>query len=402
MQIFAPQKIIPLGLASLGDSWLSETIFLEGDEYFNALLSAISNARTRVFLESYIFENEHLGMKVLTELQSAHKRGVDVRLLVDGVGSSQWISSGIFSQPQFNFEVRVYHPLPWQIFPGLVSPRGPGVTWLGRLFAYANSRNHRKVCIIDDAQAFVGSFNVSDVHLRSVFADKAWHDVGVCVRGSPVEVLVAAFQKSWRRSWKMQNHHALKPAFEFPKNKQFEQSTLVIRNDGRALRHKALSRRLRMMRQAKKRLWLANAYFVPSGSVLRALTSAAQRGVDVRLLLPQSSDVSFMPWVARAFYAQLVAQGVKVYEYEPRILHAKVMLIDNFATIGSSNLNHRSLLHDSELDVIVSTRQSVEHLQKMFERDFAEARKVNPQMSEIRNLWQKWIVKLLLYFRHML
>ncbi|MEY4066182.1 MAG: hypothetical protein RIR26_2390 [Pseudomonadota bacterium] len=385
-----------------GPAWAEERLFIDGDRYFLSLLEAISRARSSIFMETYIFENDILGERVLAALQAAAERGVDVRLLVDGVGSAGWISESFASKGRVGFEVRVYHPLPWQLLSPWGWSQGPAMSLVLKLFSYANSRNHRKTTLIDGTIAFLGSLNVSDVHFEEARGRSRWHDVGVSVAGDGCMSLTDAFLRAWRRGWKVGGKGQLRPALPLTSLPEKVLHSLVIRNDGRRLRHKALARRLRQIRQARHRVWIANAYFVPSGPLLRALVAAARRGVDVRLLLPASSDVSFMPWVARAFYSTLLKHGVRLFEYQPRILHAKVTLLDEHATVGSSNLNHRSLLHDLEVDVVLRDEALLQDLQKMFEQDFLQSREIQSSVSHPSSLWKNVVVRLLLYFRYVL
>ena len=156
------------------------------------------------------------------------------------------------------------------------------------------------------------------------------------------------------------------------------------------------------MSDAKERIWIANAYFVPSRGVQRALMKAASRGVDVRILLTAESDVQFMPWIARTHYAALMRSGIRLFEYQPRILHSKVIYIDDFVIIGSSNLNHRSLLHDLELDVFAQELETVQRVHKMFEEDFIESVEVESGSLAQLSFWQEIAVKVLFYFRRVL
>lgn len=385
-----------------GPAWEEEKLFIDGDSYFSFLLEAIAHARSSIFMETYIFENDLMGERILTALRAASDRGVDVRLLVDGVGSADWISESFSSTGKMGFEIRVYHPLPWQLLSPLRWSQGPAMTLVLKLFSYANSRNHRKSTIIDERIAFLGSLNVSDVHFAEVRGNSRWHDVGVRVTGEGCTSLTDAFLRAWRRAWKVGPQGQLRPALPFKAASEKVLHPLVIRNDGRRLRHRALAHRLRQIRQARHRVWIANAYFVPSGPLLRALVAAARRGVDVRLLLPASSDVSFMPWVARAFYSTLLRDGVRLFEYQPRILHAKVTLLDEHATVGSSNLNHRSLLHDLEVDVVLRDEVLLSDVQKMFEQDFLQSQEIRKTVPHPSSLWKDLLVRVLLCFRHVL
>ncbi|KZZ13905.1 hypothetical protein A3758_28475 [Oleiphilus sp. HI0118] len=124
---------------------------------------------------------------------------------------------------------------------------------------------------------------------------------------------------------------------------------------------------------AKQRILITNAYFVPENTLLRALVGAAKKGVRVSIILPEESDVFFMPWVAAYFYRVLLSAGAKIYEYTPAMLHAKTIVIDDWCTIGSSNLNHRSFRHDLEVDYIVQTDDARAQLLQDFESDIAQS-----------------------------
>lgn len=382
--------------------WDSEQIYCDGDEYFSAVLSSIESARESVFVESYIFDSDTLGKRLVDALQAARGRGVEVRVLIDGVGSANFISRTLSAVRRSGLEIRVHHPLPWQIVPNFLFAKGLGLRAFLRVFSLANSRNHRKLIVIDGQTAFVGSLNVSEVHLAEVLNSHSWHDVGVRLQGELCSLLNLIFQKTWNKSWRSTASGFLKPQLPLRRRIPIPESPFIIRNDGRKLRHQALSERLQMIRGARRRVWIANAYFVPGGQLLRSLMAAARRGVDVRILLPQISDVHFMPWVSRAFYESLIRHGVRVYEYTPRVLHAKVMLTDESAWIGSSNLNHRSLLHDLELDVVLNSDASLRRLDEIFTADFNLSHEIDKLSGAGQPFLQRMAVGLLLYFRHLL
>lgn len=382
--------------------WMTESLFVDGDDYFSEVFSSIQKAQHSIYLESYIFESDSLGRRLMRALLDAQNRGVDVKLLIDGVGSANFIAMTLRDTHYSGLDIRVYHPLPWQIPPHFAVGKPSGLRTLLRFFSYANSRNHRKVIVIDNSTAFVGSLNVSDFHCAEFLGQNAWHDYGVKVQGVLCQVLNSAFLKIWKSGWRLTEQGFLKPPIPLQGSSIIPDSQFIVRNDGAKLRHKALNRRLLAIRQAKRRIWIANAYFVPAGQLLRALMAAAKRGIDVRILLPTISDVRFMPWVSRAFYESLIKYGVKVYEYGPRVLHAKAMLVDDHCWIGSANLNHRSLLHDYELDVILSSPGVVQKLEKNFREDFLKSRLID-KISTYRQPWfQRLAVNILLYFRHLL
>lgn len=382
--------------------WAKERIFCDGDAYFSEIIAAIKLAKKTVFLESYIFEYDSLGKRIIDALLVAKNNGVEVKVLIDGVGSANFISRSMNDVRSDGLEIRVHHPLPWQIVPQMNLMNGFGIGTVLKFFSYTNSRNHRKMVVIDGALAFVGSLNVSEVHLLEFLRKNAWHDVGAAVSGGDCQLLDLVFLKVWNKAWRTGHHGVLKPSLRFAALPRLLQSPLVVRNDGRRLRRDAFARRLDTIRSARNRVWIANAYFVPSGQFLRALMAAARRGVDVRVLLPRISDIHFMPWVARAFYESLIRHGVRVFEFSPRVLHAKVMLSDDFLWVGSSNLNHRSLLHDLELDVVLSSVGVIQRAEEIFLNDFLNSQEVDKLSPPGHTILQRVAVRLLLYFRRLL
>lgn len=395
----------PVGSSGAQDQpagWLSEVLLIDGEEYFSALLHDIHLAQRSIFVETYILEGGHVTARILDALSIAARRGVRVCLLVDGVGSADWISNTLASRRLPPFEVRVYHPLPWQALPQFI---GIGASYFKKiidLMGIVNRRDHKKMVLIDERVAFIGSINLSDVHIQADERRAGWHDVAIRVESTDCEELKELFFATWYRSWRMCSSDGLSPPLRKTFLMRRKHHSLILRNDTRFVRFKAYSGRLKMMARAKERIWIANAYFVPSRGVQRALMRAAARGVDVRILLTAQSDVQFMPWVARTYYAALIRCGVRLFEYQPKILHSKLIYIDDFAIIGSSNLNHRSLLHDLELDVFAQEIVTVQRIHRMFEEDFLKSSEIEVETLTQLPFWQEIVVRVLLSFRRVL
>lgn len=382
--------------------WLSEMLLIDGEEYFSALLHQIQIAEKSIYIETYILEKGVVTTQLFDALGRAVRRGVRVCLLVDGIGSAHWIANTL-SQLQFPpFEVRVFHPLPWQILPQLNKLRLSAFSKLSDLIGVVNRRDHRKMVLIDEKVAFVGSLNWSDVHWNSQNPDASWHDVAIRVESEDCESLKELFLGTWYRSWRICEEQGLRPPSRKAFRSRRKPHPMILRNDYRFIRFRAYSWRLKQIASAQTRVWIANAYFVPSRGMLRALMRAASRGVDVRILLTAESDVHFMPWIARTYYAALSRSGVRLFEYQPRILHSKVIFIDDYAIIGSSNLNHRSLLHDLELDVLVKEFETVRRIHRMFEDDFLDSVEMESESLSQISFWQELVVKVLLNFRQIL
>lgn len=365
-----------------------------GDEYFAALERAVQGARRIIELEMYMFAYDRLGQQVLDWLGAAVQRGVEVRLIIDGIGSSSWLQQIRERARHLGIKLRVFHELPWsRWWRGKRSERSRRS--LSRTLQRINNRNHRKVCIIDSQQAFVGSMNVIECHCAALVGAKAWRDSGVCVIGPEVGVLTASFHELWQRP-----RGALAAARKVRRG--VKSGSLVRLNLRRAQRRENYLDLLVRILGAERRIWIENAYFVPDGSLVRALRTAAEAGVDVRIVVPAVSDVFFIPWVTSAFHVGLLRAGVRIFEYTESMMHAKTMLIDDWGLVGSSNLNHRSLFHDLEADVVLGSVDAARSLEEQFERDCSRCREVTLQNWQQRPLIERLIGRMALWVRWVL
>jgi cardiolipin synthase len=366
--------------------WTTERIHTDGDAWFAELLQRIAQARRSVWLETYWFADDALGQRVLDALGAAEARGCEVRLLVDGAGSAAWLRAR--RKHATDVPLRVWHPLPW------AAARRAGLYRRWRWLAAINRRDHRKVCLIDGAEAWVGSFNITACHLREVSGELAWRDSGAVVNGPGIGALIAAFATTWRRAWPVVEGRLRLPRGAGPVPAA---SCAAVRlNHTIAIRHAAYRDLLYRLRHAQRRIWITNAYVVPRGSLMRALHAASTRGVDVRLLAPARSDVAFMPWVGAIFADALQARGARVFAFLPRMLHAKTMLIDDTALVGSHNLNSRSFLHDLEVEVVLTSPASVAALEQAFVSDCAAASELLPPATAHLPWWQRLLGRAML------
>lgn len=366
----------------------------EGDLFFKSLESAIDAAVASVDLEFYIFAIDTTGQRFFEALERAAARGVLVRLLVDGIGSTAFARNYRQRAKLAGIKLRVFHELSWERW----WPRGESVperrsTWR-RMFRRLNHRNHRKVVVIDGHTAFVGSFNITKYHLASEMGASAWRDTGVIVEGDGVRDLSATFEDVWggRLQRLRRRLRRRKPAL----------SPLVRLNvTGKQRRESYLDLLVRLV-GARKRVWITNAYFVPDGSLLRVLSVVAREGVDVRIVVPGFSDVVFIPWVTSAFHFGLLSAGVKIFEYRGSVLHAKTMVIDEWGLVGSSNLNHRSLLHDLEADIVVTDESALNEMSDHFLTDLGRSVEVTLDTWRQRPLVERILGRVLLWFRYMM
>ncbi|MEI8054900.1 MAG: phospholipase D-like domain-containing protein [bacterium] len=372
-----------------------EQIFFSGSAYFSMLLYDIDHAHKSIELETYIFEYDHLGKKIIAALTKSVGRGVAVRLLVDGAGTPQWNSSAVKNLEQAGAETRVFHPFPWRVWQWSRSHiKAPSLLKLIYLFLKINARNHRKVCIIDKKIAYIGSFNISKQHLDKDHSGGGWRDTGVRLEHVDLKDLLLAFEATWAH---LPTQERIRHFFRHIRTNP------IIRLNNTWYRRRILYKNLlQRIEDCKNRIWITNAYFVPDNFLLKHLNEAAHKGIDVRVLLPQESDVTFMPWASQAFYARLLKAGVRVFEYEPSVLHAKTLIIDNWMTIGSSNLNHRSLRHDLEVDINVRLPESKQLLQQQFLLDLQSSKEIFLIDWQKRPWYQNFIGRALLYLKYLI
>lgn len=362
--------------------WKSENVLFDGDAYYDALFTEWERATRTIDFEVYIFDNDDIGADVVRRLTQAASRGIRVRLLVDGIGSSGWWQTQGLLLEGSGVEVRVYHPLLttelWRrlmIDFGFIRPeRKPKKSLVLRRL---NRRNHRKVSMIDGQIAFVGSINVTNCHLQKYVGASSWRDTCVRLEGPGLLEIQTAFEHTWVRSQKVTAPRKMKMRFGFRRHR-IPASKPVSLNFTRKLRKQSRLRFVQTLDQMNERIWISNAYLAPPSNITRRLRNAARRGVDVRILVPKTSDIWFMPFISRAYYRDLIKAGIRIYEYQPRFLHAKSLVLDQEVSIGSSNMNRRSFLHDLEVDVRLDSPESVKKMSEQFLKDLSES-------EEIRN-----------------
>jgi cardiolipin synthase len=384
--------------------WQFEQLYFRGDEFFSNLLAAVRQAQQSIEVEAYIFAVDPLGREVAEAFAAAAARGVRVRVIVDGIGSPDWSEAYGASMRAAGVEYKVFHQSPWEwFFRGAV----PGTRRLGilGLIRKINSRNHRKLFLIDDRDAFLGGMNVWDVTLHAVHGERAWRDTAVQVRGEGVTALIESFEVHWTQGTRRVRRIIRKLISRKERRKERvaalarESRDDVLINTLRRFRRRNYRLLLARISAAKERIWITSSYFIPPSRLLAALRRAAKRGVSVKLLVPARSDLLFMSWATGALYPALLASGVQIYEYRPTVLHAKSLLIDDYAIVGSSNLNHRSIFHDIEADVVLRKESSVEALNSQFAEDLNVSTQVAIEHHQTRPLWERMIGRALLLIR---
>jgi cardiolipin synthase len=379
---------------------------LEGAQaFFDALVSDINEATSEVRLETYIFQLHGSGERVAQALADAAQRGVEVYLVMDGVGTPDLPEPW----PQ-RFEAAGVH---WLIF----APLGT----FGLLRPSRWRRLHRKLCVVDGKLAYCGGINILDdwwdPHYGPLEAPR--FDFMVRITGPLVreahatmaqfwwrrQMVRSAQQVDWAGAWQavQQAVHEEPTTSQVPTRGKGALAQLVLRDN---VRHRARIERTysQALGEARKDIILANAYFLPSRKIRRSLVTAAQRGVRVRLLLQGRYDYFMSYHGTRALYGVLLAGGVEIYEYQSSFLHAKVAVVDGrWATVGSSNIDPLSLLLAREANVVVSDATFATRLSDALEQALAHhAVRLNPEQHAQRSLGQKLLDRAALLLMHAL
>jgi cardiolipin synthase len=326
---------------------------------FSKIEAAIASARSHVHLEYYIWRADDTGRRLRDHLVEVARSGIEVRVLVDDVGSR---SAGR----------RFWQPL---VESGGHVGRFLRVNAIARwLLLNRNNRNHRKIAVVDGSVAFAGGINVSDAHLR---------DTHVCLGGPIVARLQEIFVEDWFNST---NEDLTAPQYfpdPVPTGEQRVQILASGPDDGRTYAIETIY--FAALTLARKRAWLTTPYFIPDVTLAAALRTAALRGVDVRLLLPRTPDQPFVYHAARSFFPELLEAGVKIYQYsDAAALHAKTATVDGcWATVGSANLDLRSFRLNFEANAVAYGPMLAGELEQVFECDLARAHRLD--LAEFRN-----------------
>jgi cardiolipin synthase len=316
------------------------TLLKSGGEYFPALVGAIDRAVREVWLETYIYADDEAGRNVTEALMRAARRGVLVRVLVDGWGARHYLTAAIERDlATSGVALLVYRPevAPWQFR------------------SHRLRRLHRKLCHVDGRVAFVGGINVID-DMNTPGHKPPRVDFAVRVEGPVLVPIVRTMQRVWAVNELVQTGRSAVPLFPSPRRavRAGAQTAKFVIRDNLRHRHDIEIAYLAAIRTAKAEIVIANSYFFPGIRFRRALISAAQRGVAVTLLLQARVEYVLLHYASRALYGQLLAAGVRICEYRQSFLHAKVAVVDgSWATVGSSNIDPYSLLMAREANIVV-------------------------------------------------
>mgnify|MGYP003675656737 CR=1 FL=1 len=323
------------------------TVFGEGDDLYAAMLEDVGRATETIRLESYIFAGDEIGWRFAEALASRAKAGVRVRVHMDGAGA-------IFEGTEKLFR---------HLTGAAVDAR-----WFNRWrwsdpWRY-NRRNHRKLLVVDERCVYLGGFNLHRESSEALVGAQRWRDVHVRLNSHLIEPAIGLFDDLWEGR-------------ATPVPPPWEGNYRLLPNATRACRHVLYCEYMESLAAAEHSVRIATPYFVPNRRFRTALVAAVRRGVEVRVLLPAHSDQRFVQWASRALARPLSRRGVQFFEYQPRMLHAKVTLVDdNWAMVGSANADYRSFFVNRELNLVSRARALCAQLDALMCTDFSEAREL--------------------------
>jgi cardiolipin synthase A/B len=342
-------------LDGLGTEMVSHNgaaLLQNGDEFFPAMLAAIRGARESVNMEMFIFNKGEIAQEFARAMAEKAREGVEVRVLLDDWGS---------------------HP---HELADLMEKAGVKLRWYKPLRIYAiykvGNRTHRKILTVDGRIGFTGGVGIDDRWKGDARNPKEWREVMVRVEGPVVAQLQAIFLEDWVNT----TGEVLHGEKQFPPipaaGTLLAQAIASSRYDASS---KAKLLYFMAIQAARKTIWIENAYFVPDRQIRRGLVNAASRGVDVRILVPGPHiDIPFIRIASRFHYGELLDGGVKMYEYQPTMIHNKVMVVDSmWTTIGSINFVNRSMKKNAEANVAIYDRGFAELVEKMITADLEKS-----------------------------
>jgi cardiolipin synthase len=337
-------------------------LFTEGDALYAAMLASIKCACRVVRMESYIFAGDEIGWEFAVALAERAQAGVKVRLHLDAAGA---VGESTLPLVQYvlkqGVQVRWFHC--WN--------------WL-RPLRY-NRRNHRKLLVVDERLAYVGGFNVHRESSRRFYGETRWRDTHASISGALVLEAAGLFDAFWGGQRRWASTHG--------------GGASLISNHAGTCRHRIRCLYSQAFSGAREHIYLTTPYFVPDLLMQQRLMMAARRGVDVQLLVPLRNDVPLVRWAARAFYAALIAAGVRVYEYQPRMLHAKTLTIDGqWAALGTANFDYRSFFLNYELVLAVDEPDVCTLLERQFLDDLSQSLAVTAG-SWARRRWPQRVLE---------
>lgn len=351
------------------------TLYFEGDEVFAEMCHEIAAARNFVNMEMYMFLSDGVGRMVAEALSKKAKEGVTVRVVYDAIGSASAAREMFDEMAAVGVQVEVFRPVaPWRKRSGILG------------------RNHRKNLIVDGRVAFTGGMNLGEVWSQKHRED-AWRDTHMKVEGPAASACQFFFKEAWAKVC----GKPVEEVCEYPLNEvgPGKSDCVVVGGSGFCKRRAIRRMYSKAFTTATCDVMMTVPYFVPPRRVLNVMRERSREGLAVKVLVPRNSDVAIADWLREGLYPSLMDDGVEIYEYLDRILHAKTMVFDHrLAVVGSANFDYLSISMNWELGVVVDDEEIVDQLMMQFEKDLEKSERVQWDWAESRPWWRRalsWI-----------
>jgi len=360
-------------------------LLMNGHDKFVDLFEAIRGARHHVHLEYFNFRNDSIANALFDLLAQKAAEGVKVRALFDAFGN--WSNNQPLKKKHLEdirrrgIEIVKFDPItfPW--------------------FNHAAHRDHRKIVVIDGKIGYTGGMNIADYYIKGLPKIGEWHDIHVRIDGDAVRYLQGIFLTMWNRET---GQHVGGPEY-FPDTPQLPDSIaeeiMIVDRTPRETPRSISRAYAASIRSADSLIRIVNPYFVPTKSIQEALKHALKKGTEVEIMVPSVSDVPFTPEAAFYILHKLMKRGAKVYLFNGGFHHSKVMMVDgSFCTVGTANLNSRSLRYDYETNAFIFDPETTAELTGMFEHDKGRSTLLTPEVWKERSAWKKFVD----WFAHLL
>lgn len=363
--------LVPIGMGEAPPLYADHVdVYLDGASKYAAMIAAIEAAQHHVHLEYYIWEPDRIGTRLRDLLVERARAGVKVRMLVDGTGSAALRRRWMRPLRDAGVEVARFNPV--------------SLRWTRR----ADFRTHRKIVVCDGRIAFMGGMNITDAQSADLSPTVFLRDTHLKIEGAAVWPLQRIFIEDWHFATE-QPPLSGPDIFPMPGSERRHLVQIVASGPDReemSIHHAFFT----AFTRANSRLWITTPYFVPDDATMTALCTAALRRVDVRLLIPKRSDSRLVDLAARSYVPELIASGVRVYEYQPRFIHAKTIVVDDdLAIVGTANLDNRSFKLNFEVVALLFDRELNAGLANAFETDLGSSHCIDPVELRRKPVWRR-------------
>lgn len=357
------KKLITL-LHNMEDSQLSyqnETkLFIDGRTLFDDFIKEIGKAKNHIHLEFYIFKDDEIGEEIQRHLIKKAKEGVEVRIIYDGMGNFGMDKKFIRTFTDNGIKAVCFSPVYFPIINNRI-----------------NYRNHRKILIVDGKIGYVGGFNIGREYLGDYNGMNIWRDAHLKIIGEAAKHLQNVFISDWHYL----TEESLKDTNYFPTIEYGDKQAVIqiVKGGPDSEWESIMQMYFAMISNAQKNIFITTPYFVPNESILMAITNAALSGIDVRLLIPEKADHLFMTLASSSYVKELLGAGVKVYKYSKEsFIHSKTIVIDGeVSSVGTANLDIRSLTMNFEINAFIYNKDLAEDLENIFFYDLKSAREIS-------------------------